>query len=182
MPVFKKKDPQGWGYSSISTVLAWCAQGPSFNPQHYINQAWWHMPAMLALRRLKQEDHRFKIILICIGSFRSVRAPQNQVNNLTLCFKKLEKEQTKINTEKRKIKTYMTYSRKALTVVSLPHYRHLTLLWPCLTCYGTLYPFKLKVKINPSAFLSSQVKTAKTNAVCAETSSTNGLASFHVTW
>lgn len=67
---------------------------------------------MLTLRRLKQEDHRFKIILICIGSFRSVRAPQNQVNNLTLCFKKLEKEQTKVNTEIRKIKEYMTYSKK----------------------------------------------------------------------
>jgi hypothetical protein len=24
------------------------------------SQAWWYMPVILALRRLKQEDHRFK--------------------------------------------------------------------------------------------------------------------------
>lgn len=73
-----------------------------------------------------------------------MRAPQNQVNNLTLCFKKLEKEQTKVNTEIRKIKAYMTYSKKTklekhkaakvckickrtVATICLPNCRHLTL-------------------------------------------------------
>lgn len=157
MPVFEKKDPQGGGYSSVSTVLACCAQGPSFNPQCYINQAWWHKPVMLTLRRLKQEDHRFKIILICIGSFRSVCAPQNQVNNLTLCFKKFKKEQTKVNTEKRKTKAYMTYSRKiklestkllrcvrfvsgTVNTICLPNCRHLTLCGRALPAVVSCIP------------------------------------------
>lgn len=128
---------------------------------------------MLTLRRLKQEDHRFKIILICIGSFRSVCAPRNQVNNLTLCFKKLEKEQTKVNTEKKKDQSiYDCYSKKTklekhktakvckicngtVATICLPNYRHLTLLWPCLTYW---YPVSLQTKSeNKPFFLPCQI-------------------------
>lgn len=32
-------------------------------PRHGVSHVWWHMPAILSLRRLRQEDEKIKVIL-----------------------------------------------------------------------------------------------------------------------
>jgi hypothetical protein len=57
---------------------AYQAQGPEFNTQYchkkstyyflkeYFSWAWWHMPTILALEKLRQEDGEFKANLGCV--------------------------------------------------------------------------------------------------------------------
>lgn len=60
----------GWVYNSDAKVLASNVQGPGFDPQHYITQAWWHMLVFSTLRRYSQEDQKFKVILRYIATLR----------------------------------------------------------------------------------------------------------------
>ena len=50
-------------WDSTGIVLTWHAQSLRFDPQDHINQMWQYTPAISVIRRWRQEDQKFKIIL-----------------------------------------------------------------------------------------------------------------------
>jgi hypothetical protein len=68
---FKEHGQGNWGHSSSGRALTYQMQHSRFNPQYSKkggreagrktnSQMWWPMPIIPALRRLRQEDHKFK--------------------------------------------------------------------------------------------------------------------------
>lgn len=49
--------------SSVGRVFVLHAQRPRFGPQKHIKWAWEDMPGVLGLRRQRQEDDKFRVIL-----------------------------------------------------------------------------------------------------------------------
>lgn len=52
-----------WGYRLVRRVLAQHARGPGFHPQQHIHERWWLPIYIPTLRRERQDDREFQVIL-----------------------------------------------------------------------------------------------------------------------
>lgn len=69
----RKGTVEGGGFEGLGKSSTGCLanmQGSGFSPQHRINCAWWHTPAVPAFGWRRQEDLKFKVNFNFTGSLK----------------------------------------------------------------------------------------------------------------